>query len=133
MENKNFFEAQERDHRSSILSTIRSGLKGDTLKAELEKYHENDIASVLDELTPEERDMLLDSIGVEAMSDIVSYMEDAGDYLSELDAGEVADIIVYFPSLYPTTPHSPFKSSSTAQTPYFVARFLSNADGEPPL
>ena len=93
MENKNFFEAQERDHRSSILSTIRSGLKGDTLKAELEKYHENDIASVLDELTPEERDMLLDSIGVEAMSDIVSYMEDAGDYLSELDAGEVADII----------------------------------------
>lgn len=93
MENKVLTEPEERDYRSVILATIKSGLTGDALKDELEKYHGNDIASVLDELTPEERDMLLDSIGIEAMSDIVSYMEDAGEYLSELDVSEVADII----------------------------------------
>jgi magnesium transporter len=93
MENKALTEHEERDYRSVILATIKSGLTGDALKEELEKYHGNDIASVLDELTPEERDMLLDSIGIEAMSDIVSYMEDAGEYLSELDVSEVADII----------------------------------------
>jgi len=93
MENKILTEPQERDYRSVILATIRSGLSGDALKEELEKYHGNDIASVIDELTPEESDMLLESIGTEAMSEIVSYMEDAGEYLSELDVSDVADII----------------------------------------
>ena len=93
MENKVFIESEERDYRSVILSIIKSGLSGDNLKAELEKYHDNDIASILDELTSDERDALLDSIGIEAMSEIVSYMEDAGEYLSELDVSEVADLI----------------------------------------
>ena len=84
---------EERDYRSAILSIIRTETDNTILKSELEKYHDNDIASVLDELTAEERDKLLRAIGIEAMSAIVSYMEDASEYLSELDVKEVADII----------------------------------------
>ena len=59
----------------------------------MEEYHENDIAGTMDELTSEERDRVLDAIGNEAMSEIVPFMEDAVEYLSELDADEAADII----------------------------------------
>ncbi len=92
-ENKVLFENEERDHSSAILEIIRSSLSPEKLKTQLEEYHDNDIAGILDQLTAEERESLLDAIGNEAMSDIVSYLDDAGDYLSELDADEAADII----------------------------------------
>lgn len=93
MENKNFFEAEERDYRSAILEIIRGDYTDEQIREMLEEYHDNDIASILDELTPEERERLLDAIGNEAMSEIVPYLDDAGEYLSELDADEAADII----------------------------------------
>lgn len=93
MENKDFFEIEERDHRSAILEMIKSGCSDDSLKEELNKYHDNDIARVLEDLTAEERDRILNVIGIEAMSDIVAYMDDAGEYLSRLDADAAADII----------------------------------------
>ncbi len=93
MENKDFFENEERDHHSAILAIVKSECSDAHLKEELSKYHNNDIAGVLDELTVEERDRILNVIGTEAMSDIVSYMEDAGEYISELDADAAAEII----------------------------------------
>ena len=93
MENKNFYEAEERDYRADILDIIRSGKSNEEIKLLLDDYHDNDIASVLEELTSEERDRLLDALGNEAMSDIVAFLDDAGEYLSELDADEAADII----------------------------------------
>ena len=86
-------EFEPRDHRAAILAAIRQTASHDALREELEKYHDNDIAGVLEELTREERHRLLLTVGYEAMSDIVSYLEDAGEYLSELDADEAADII----------------------------------------
>ena len=44
-------------------------------------------------MTADERARLLDAIGIEAMSEIVSFMEDAGEYLAELDVDEAAEII----------------------------------------
>ncbi len=93
MENKILFEAEERDYREEILSIIRGDYTEEQLKEKLEEYHDNDIAGILDELTPEEKDRLLQAIGNEAMSEIVPFMEDAGEYLSELEAHEAADII----------------------------------------
>lgn len=90
MWNKN---TEARDYRDEILSVLREELTAEQLCAALEQYHDNDIASVLEDLTREERARLLDAVGYEAMSDIVSYLDDAGDYLSELDAGAAADII----------------------------------------
>ena len=84
---------QERDYSSQILAIIRSGVDDAEIKAQLEEYHENDIAGVFEELTVEERDRLFDILGIEIMSEVVPFLEDAGEYLSELDADEAADII----------------------------------------
>jgi len=93
MENKNFYEAEERDYRADILDIIRSDKADDEIKLLLEDYHDNDIASALEELTVEEKDRLLRILGNEAMSDVVAFLDDAGEYLSELDVDEAADII----------------------------------------
>jgi len=93
MESKLFSESEERHHSSSILAIIKGDYTDGQLKEQLEKYHDNDIAGVLSELTSEERNRLLRSLGNEAMSAIVSYLDDAGDYLSELDLEAAADII----------------------------------------
>lgn len=93
MKKQNFFEAEERDHRADILDIIRSGKADDEIRILLEDYHDNDIASVLEELTAEEKDRLLCALGNEGMSAVVTFLEDASEYLSTLDADKAADII----------------------------------------
>ncbi len=85
--------SQLKDYRAEILDIIRTSTDKSELGERLAEYHDNDIASVLEELTREERARLLHAVGYEAMSDIVSYLDDAGEYLSELDAAAAADII----------------------------------------
>ena len=93
MENNNIQEENERDYASEILSIIKGENTDEQIKELLEKYHDNDIASVFEELLPEEQERLLRSLGNEAVSGIVSYLDDAGEYLSTLDVEDAADII----------------------------------------
>ena len=93
MEEINEFLSQERDYSAQILGIIRSDLSDDEIRVRLEEYHENDIAGVFDELTAEERDRLLTILGSEIMSDVVPFLDDAGEYLSEIDADDAAEII----------------------------------------
>lgn len=84
---------EERDYSSAILSIIRGDNDDDLLRELLDDYHDYDIASVLDELTVEERERLLRVLGSEAVSDILPYTDDAAEYISEMDADEAADVI----------------------------------------
>ena len=93
MEEKNEFYPTERDYGIEILGIIRGNSNDDEIKAQLQEYHENDIASIFEELTSEEREHLLEILGSELMSDIVSFLDDAGEYLSEIDADDAAEII----------------------------------------
>ncbi|MBO5702117.1 MAG: magnesium transporter [Clostridia bacterium] len=93
MEEKNEFFLSERDYGAQILNIIRSGLSDAEIKIQLEEYHEKDIASVFEELEPEERERLSEILGIEIMSEVVSFLDDAGEYLSEIDADEAAEII----------------------------------------
>lgn len=93
MEERNEFFQPERDYGVQILNIIRSGLGDNEIREQLSEYHENDIASVFEELSAEERDRLLDILGSELMSDVVAFLDDAGEYLSEIDADDAADII----------------------------------------
>ena len=93
MEENNVFSPEERDYRAEILAIIRGEYTDQEIKEKLEEYHDNDIASVLEELEAEERDRLHTALGSEVMSDVVPYLDDAGEYLSELEAEEAADII----------------------------------------
>jgi magnesium transporter len=63
------------------------------LRELLDDYHDNDIASILDELTAEERERLLRVLGIDAMSDILPFADDAAEYIAEMDADEAADVI----------------------------------------
>ena len=93
MEEKNEELMQVRDYGTQILGIIRSDRADDEIRELLLEYHENDVAGILEELNPQERERLLRVLGSELMSDIVSYMDDAGEYLSELDADDAAEII----------------------------------------
>lgn len=93
MDEKIEFSSQERDYGAKILSIIRSGLGDSEIKTQLEEYHENDIAGVFEELSLEERERLFDILGSEILSDVVPFLDDAGEYLSEIDADDAAEII----------------------------------------
>lgn len=93
MEDKKELLTSERNYGTQILDIIRSGLSDDEIRIQLEEYHEKDIAIVFEELTPEERERLSDILGIEIISEVVSFLEDAGEYLSEIEADEAADII----------------------------------------
>ena len=82
---------EERDYGSAILSIIRGDNDDELLRELLEDYHDNDIASILDELTAEERERLLRVLGIDAMSDILPYTDDVAEYIAEMDADE-ADV-----------------------------------------
>ena len=93
MEDKKELLTSERDYCTQILDIIRSGLSDDEIRIQLEEYHEKDIAIVFEELAPEERERISDILGIEIISEVVSFLEDAGEYLSEIEADEAADII----------------------------------------
>ena len=83
----------EQDYGAQILGIIRSNADDSEIRVRLAEYHENDIAGVFSELSPEEREHLLDILGSDIMSEIVAYLDDAGNYLSEIDADDAAEII----------------------------------------
>ena len=87
------FDQEEREYRAEIIEIIRGDGTDEEIKLALEEYHDNDIAAALEELSPEEREGLLKILGVEGMSEVIPFLEDAGEYLSELDASQAADII----------------------------------------
>ena len=93
MEEKYEISQKERSYRSQILNIIRSDLDDVKMREELGEYHENDIADAFEELSADERERLLSLLGSEMISGIVSYLDDAGEYLSELDADDAAEII----------------------------------------
>lgn len=93
MEEINELGLQERDYRAEILNIIQSNCKDNELKEQLQEYHENDVAGIFEELSLEEQERLLRILGKEIMSDVVPFMDDAGDFLSEIDADKAADII----------------------------------------
>ena len=93
MQEKNEFSLPERDCRAQILNIIRSTCDDSEIRTQLQEYHENDIASIFDELSEEERERLFRILGSEMMSDVVPFLDDAGEYLAGIDADDAAEII----------------------------------------
>ena len=92
MDEKNYF-VNEKEYREDILAVFQSNISDDDKREKLEDYHENDIAIVFEELNAEEKESMAEILGNERMSSILTYLDDAGEYISELDAKEAADII----------------------------------------
>ena len=87
------FGGQDRGYRAAILNAIRGNLGDEALRAFLADYHDNDIASVFDVLTEEEFDRLHRVLGTDAMSDVITYAEDAVEILAEMETADAAALL----------------------------------------
>jgi magnesium transporter len=83
----------QEDFVQEILETLRSNLPQEELLDRLSDYHENDIASAFEQLSPEERSALYPILGAERISEIFSYLEDPQEFLKELSLDKAAKII----------------------------------------
>ncbi|MBE6142838.1 MAG: magnesium transporter [Erysipelotrichaceae bacterium] len=81
------------DFIQEILQIIRSNLPDQQIKEKLLEYHDSDIADVLDYLDEDERLRIAKILGVEEVSDVLTYMEDADELLEQISDEKVADII----------------------------------------
>lgn len=76
-----------------LLELIHGSLSETELLEQLSDYHEKDIADALEQLSAEERQKLYSLLETEHLSEIFTYIEDADEYLKELDLEHAAKII----------------------------------------
>jgi magnesium transporter len=93
-EKKDDIEEPDRpDYEAELIKIIKSNDTPAQIKEKLNDYHDNDIASVLEKLTSEERMKLYKIIGPEEVSEVFSYLDDAEQYINELPSENAANII----------------------------------------
>ena len=90
MENK---ELLEENITNEIIDLLRSNLGAEELMEALDDYHENDIAEAYESLDTEDRKRLFGILGAERLSEIFPYIEDVGEYLSEITPEQAADVL----------------------------------------
>ncbi|MBQ4332532.1 MAG: magnesium transporter [Clostridia bacterium] len=81
------------DYTEELTLLLRSRRPMAELRQEMEGYHDNDLADLLEQLPPQDRRRLYRILGLERMSDVFAYLEDVGTYIEELDAELAADVI----------------------------------------
>lgn len=81
------------DYEQELIGIIRSASTPEEIREKLNDYHYNDIASVLEELTPNERRALYPILGAEEVSEIFAYLDDVSKYIEELDNEKAAAIV----------------------------------------
>ncbi len=83
------------DYGEEIKSIIRSNASPKVMRDKLEDYHANDIAEILEELTPALRIKVYRVLDDVMLSDILEYLdeEEASQYLNEMDPKRAAAVI----------------------------------------
>ena len=84
---------EKANYEEELIKIIRSDAPTEEKLERLDDYHENDIASALKFLDPEERRKLYSMLGVDKVSDIFSYIDDPADYIEELEPEIAAKIL----------------------------------------
>ena len=84
---------KEPNYAEELVGLIRSNIGNEKLIELLEDYHDNDIADAFEQLSEDEREELYKILGPERISEIYAYLEDADEYLQELDIHKAAKII----------------------------------------
>ena len=75
---------KQNDYSSEIVELVHATKDAGSLLEALESYHENDIAEALEFLTREERMALYTALGIERVSEVFAYLEDATEYFEEI-------------------------------------------------
>lgn len=90
MENKDLLE----DNKiQEIIDLLRSDMGAEQMIEALDDYHENDIAEAYESLDTEDRQRLFGILGAELLSEIFPYIEDVGEYLTEITPEQAADVL----------------------------------------
>ena len=76
-----------------LLRILKEKKRSAELREILWDYHDNDIARVLEYLTPEERRRLYKALGVERVSDVFSYLDEVEEYFREIGTEQSADVL----------------------------------------
>lgn len=84
---------KQKGYVSEIVELIREIRDTEVLSEVLENYHENDIAEALEFLSREERIGLYNALGMEYVSEIFAYLEDATPYFEEMGMERAVEII----------------------------------------
>ncbi|CBK74233.1 Mg2+ transporter (mgtE) [Butyrivibrio fibrisolvens 16/4] len=90
MENKDLLEDSK---TQEIVDLLRSDMGAEQLIEALDDYHENDIAEAYEALDTEDRQRLFGILGAELLSEIFPYIEDVGEYLTEITPEQAADVL----------------------------------------
>lgn len=83
----------QRDYAGQLLVLLRSGQPRRELAEHLEDYHDNDLAAVLGQLSAGERQKLYTLLGTRWLAQVLSYTEDAGTYLQEMEPAHAAQVL----------------------------------------
>ena len=83
----------KRDFKQEILDILRSSETVSVIKEKIRDYHDNDIASALEEMSKTERRRFYQIFSDDEISDIFAYLDNVEDFIEELDAEKAADII----------------------------------------
>ncbi|MBS4959774.1 MAG: magnesium transporter [Clostridiales bacterium] len=81
------------NYTQEIAQILKSEFTDNEIREKLQNYHENDIAEAMKYLTEKEREKLYKILGVEWMSEVFSYLEDAQKYLNEMDQKQAASLL----------------------------------------
>lgn len=84
---------KEPSYVKELLELFRSNLAKEELLEKISDYHESDIADAMEQMTVEERKKLYPLLGPEYVAEILSYMEDAAEYLGEINIENAAKVI----------------------------------------
>ena len=81
------------EYVDELIRIIRSNLPKEELLDKLSDYHDNDIAEALDSLTASERKRLYSVLGVQRISQIFAYLDDAEPYFKEISLENAAKVV----------------------------------------
>ena len=98
MSNKNVILSEETkntrpNYEEEVVQIIKSNLTPKILQEKISLYHENDIASAIENLKPDERRRLFSILDDQTLADIFEYLEDLGPYMEELPIKKRAAVL----------------------------------------
>ncbi len=85
--------AEKASFDQEIIEIIHSEKPDQVIREELDNYHENDIAGVLEKLDPDTRKRLYRILGLEMVSEIFTYLDDVSEFLEEMGLETAADVL----------------------------------------
>ncbi|MBQ7223362.1 MAG: magnesium transporter [Erysipelotrichaceae bacterium] len=86
-------EALQDESIHEIINLVRSITNPKALREALEDYHDHDISDALELLSTKERLMLYQVLGIERTADVISYLDEPEQYISEINIADAARII----------------------------------------